>query len=156
MYAARHRHATRDYDGPMDGKRVGGCLCGAVRYEVRGEITHETLCHCTSCRLANAAPVVAWFSVRPEAFHLTKGTLKSFASSPGVVRSFCGGCGTPLTYRRDGLHELDVTTCSLDDPESAPPRDHTFTRSALAWAAVEDGLPRYPALRDGPEGEPPK
>ncbi|RYF17487.1 MAG: GFA family protein [Comamonadaceae bacterium] len=140
----------------MDAKRVGGCLCGAVRYEVRGEITQETLCHCTSCRRANAAPVVAWFSVPPEAFRLTKGMLKSFSSSPGVVRSFCGECGTPITYQRDGLHELDVTTCSLDDPESAPPRDHTFVRSALAWAPVEDGLPRYPALRDEAEGSPPK
>ena len=159
MYAAHptsSRHDPRDYDGLMDAKRVGGCLCGAVRYEVRGEITHETLCHCTFCRRANAAPVVAWFSVRPEAFHLTKGTLKSFSSSPGVVRSFCGECGTPITYQRDGLHELDVTTCSLDDPESAPPRDHTFTRSALAWASVKDGLPRYPTLRDDPEGFPPK
>ncbi len=136
----------------MNGKRVGGCLCGAVRYEVLGEITHETLCHCTDCRRAHAAPVVAWFSVRPEAFRLTKGLLKSFASSPGVLRSFCGECGTPLTYQRDGLDELDVTTCSLDDPESAPPRDHTFVRSALAWAPVEDGLPRYSALRD-PSGD---
>lgn len=134
----------------MNGKRVGGCLCGAVRYEVLGEITHETLCHCTDCRRAHAAPVVAWFSVRPEAFRLTKGLLKSFASSPGVLRSFCGECGTPLTYQRDGLNELDVTACSLDDPESAPPRDHTFVRSALAWAPVEDGLPRYATLREKP------
>jgi hypothetical protein len=135
---------------------MGGCLCGAVRYEVRGEIAHETLCHCTFCRRASAAPVVAWFSVRPEAFRLTKGALKSFRSSPGVVRSFCGDCGTPITYQRDGLNEVDVTTCSLDDPESASPRDHTFARSALGWAPVEDGLPRYPTLRDPQEALPPK
>lgn len=131
----------------MDARRVGGCQCGAVRYEVQGDIAHETLCHCTFCRRVSAAPVVAWFSVRPEAFRVTKGALKTFQSSPGVVRSFCGDCGTPITYQRDGLDELDVTTCSLDNPESAPPRDHTFTRSALGWAAVEDGLPRYEALR---------
>lgn len=142
---------TRDYDGPMDSRRTGGCQCGAVRYEVRGEITHETLCHCSFCRRASAAPVVAWFSVRPEAFRVTRGGMKIFRSSPGVARSFCGDCGTPLTYQRDGLDELDVTTCSLDDPESAPPRDHTFTRSALGWAPVEDGLPRYPTLREAPE-----
>lgn len=140
----------------MEQKRGGGCLCGAVRYEVNGAITHETLCHCTSCRRAAAAPVVAWFSVRPEAFRLVQGRLKSFRSSPGVIRRFCVECGTPITYQRDGLEEVDVTTCSLDDPESAPPRDHTFTRSALAWAPVEDGLPRFPALREYPQSPVPK
>lgn len=140
----------------MDAARVGGCQCGAVRYEVRGAISNETLCHCTFCRRVSGAPVVAWFSVPPDAFRLTRGRMKTFPSSPGVVRSFCADCGTPLTYQRDGLEELDVTTCSLDDPESAPPRDHTFTRSALGWAPVDDGLPRYPALREPPEGVPPK
>ena len=132
----------------MNDKRSGGCLCGAVRYEVRGVPMHETLCHCTFCRRASGAPVVAWFSMRPEAFQVTKGQLKSFHSSSLVVRSFCGDCGTPISYQRDGLNELDVTTCSLDDPESVPPRDHTFAGSALTWAPIEDGLPRHAALRE--------
>jgi hypothetical protein len=131
----------------MNDKRSGGCLCGAVRYEVRGVLMHETLCHCTFCRRVSGAPVVAWFSVRPEAFRVTKGQLKNFRSSPFAVRGFCADCGTPVSYQRDGLNEMDVTTCSLDDPESVPPRDHTFVRSALTWAPIEDGLPRHAALR---------
>ena len=132
----------------MNTPRLGGCQCGAVRYEVHGEPFHQTLCHCTDCRRTSGAPVVAWFSVPPEAFNVTQGELQRFRSSPQVVRSFCGLCGTPVTYQREGLAEIDVTTCSLDDPESVPPRDHTFVRSALGWAAVEDGLPRYAATRD--------
>jgi hypothetical protein len=131
----------------MDAKLEGGCQCGAVRYQVAGAVTHETLCHCTHCRRASAAPVVAWFSVRPEAFALTQGRLKFFRSSPEVARGFCADCGTPITYQRDGLGEVDVTTCSLDNPESTPPRDHTFTRSALPWAPVEDSLPRHATTR---------
>jgi len=31
-----------------------------------------------------------------------------------------------LTFEHeDFLDEIDVTTCSLDDPERVPPRDHT-------------------------------
>ena len=147
---ARSRRVDLAYHCSMSAKRVGGCQCGAVRYEVRGKVTHQTLCHCTFCRRASAAPVVAWFSAAPHAFLVTAGELRTFSSSPGVVRSFCGNCGTPLTYQRDGLHEIDVTTCSLDDPESEPPLDHTFTQSALVWAPVEDGLPRHRTLRQGP------
>lgn len=131
----------------MNTTRSGGCQCGAVRYEVHGTPMHETLCHCTFCRRASAAPVVAWLSVRPGEFRVTQGALKRYRSSAFAVRSFCADCGTQLTYQRDGLDELDVTTCSLDEPESVPPRDHTFVRSALGWALVDDGLPRHATLR---------
>ena len=30
--------------------RVGGCQCGAVRYEVEGDSLRVGLCHCTDCR----------------------------------------------------------------------------------------------------------
>ena len=29
---------------------TGGCLCGAVRYEVRGPLRDVLICHCTECR----------------------------------------------------------------------------------------------------------
>jgi hypothetical protein len=44
--------------------------------------------------------------------------------------------------------QLDITTCSLDEPEHVPPRDHTFLRSKLSWVKLADGLPAYPAARD--------
>jgi len=30
--------------------RTGGCLCGAVRYEVRGALRPIVMCHCSQCR----------------------------------------------------------------------------------------------------------
>ena len=38
----------------------GGCLCGAIRYRVRGAPLSTTLCHCRSCRLACGGPTLAW------------------------------------------------------------------------------------------------
>ena len=126
---------------------AGGCRCGAVRYALLAVPTHRTLCHCSDCRRANAAPVVAWCSVLPAAFRFTQGEPTQFRASPQVTRTFCGRCGTPLTYRHEALGEIDVTICSLDDPEAVPPEDHTFARSALRWAPVEDGLPRHATTR---------
>lgn len=45
------------------------------------------------------------------------------------------------------VQEIDVTTCSLDDPQALPPLDHTFTRSKLAWVKLADHLPEYPGGR---------
>jgi hypothetical protein len=70
-------------------------------------------------------------------------------SSPRVERGFCLACGTPLTYRNDACpDEVDVTTCSLDDPETASPQDHTFASQRLPWTRIDDTFPVYPRLRE--------
>lgn len=122
----------------------GGCYCGAVRYEVAGQALNGTICHCADCRRVSGAPCVAWFSVAASRFRVTLGGALEFRSSPSVTRSFCPQCGTPLTYRRDDeADSIDITTCSLDQPELAAPADHTFTHSRLSWLKLADGLPRF-------------
>jgi hypothetical protein len=131
----------------------GGCSCGTVRYEADDEPFHLTLCHCTDCRRAAGAPAVAWFSVRAQALRWTHGAPATHRSSPHVERGFCGRCGTALSYRNDAYpDEIDVTTCSLDDPEGVPPRDHTFASHRLNWLKLADDLPRYPRTRAEGEG----
>jgi hypothetical protein len=126
----------------------GGCFCGRIRYEVTGKPFHETSCHCSMCRRTTGAPFVAWFSVRPSELHFLMGEPARFRSSARATRSFCGHCGTQLTFQSDDWpDEIDVTTCSLDDPEAVPPRDHTRASSRLRWIRLCDGLAEYPETR---------
>jgi hypothetical protein len=126
----------------------GGCLCGAVRYRALGPAGSPTLCHCRSCRRASGAPAVAWVTFPSPGFAFVRGEPARYRSSPPVVRSFCGACGTPLTYEHaDEPDGVDVTTASLDAPEAAPPADHTWTRERIAWLRLGDGLPEYPRRR---------
>jgi hypothetical protein len=111
----------------------GGCHCGRIRYRIVGAPYHQTLCHCAICRRTSGAPAVAWFSVSTGAFEFLHGTVKHYRSSNAATRSFCGDCGTQLSFQSDGTSEVDVTTCSLDRPDDLPPQDQTFTRSRLAW-----------------------
>ena len=61
-----------------------------------------------------------------------------------ATRSFCPDCGTPLTFEHEDFpDEIDVTTCSLDRPELARPKDHTWTSSKVSWLTLTDGLPDY-------------
>lgn len=123
---------------------AGGCFCGAVRYEAEAPATNSTWCHCSMCRELSGAPSMAWFSVPRVQFRYVRGRPSTYHSSPGVTREFCGACGTQLTFADErSPRELDVTTCSLDDPEALPPQDHTFAGSRLHWEAISDDLPRY-------------
>jgi hypothetical protein len=122
----------------------GGCFCGAIRYQAAGAPFHQTSCHCSMCRRAAGAPLVAWFSVPRSSFRFVQGAPTRYRSSAKATRSFCPRCGTQLTFEGDATpDELDVTTCSLDDPERVPPADHVYTSTRLAWVKLADGLPEY-------------
>ena len=126
----------------------GHCLCGAIRYEAAGKVTNETVCHCSMCRRAAGLPMVGWFTVPRASYRVVAGEPASYRSSKQAVRTFCAACGTPLTFASTRFpDEIDVTTCSLDDPEAAPPRDHTRASTKLSWVKLADGLPVYPEQR---------
>ena len=115
----------------------GGCFCRRVRYEVTGIPFDETNCHCSICRRTTGAPFVAWFSVNPSEFRLASGRSSRFRSSVNAIRSFCGHCGTQLTFQSDDCSgAIDITTCSLDHPEAVAPRDHTHMAQKVALGFV--------------------
>jgi hypothetical protein len=129
----------------------GGCFCGAVRYFASGKCTNTMVCHCQSCRRVAAAPVVAWVTFSSREFRFTKGKPREFRSTPAVLRSFCGDCGTPLTYRHDKQPgTLDITTASLDEPERFPPTHHSWLANDLRWVKFGDGLPTFQEFRPQP------
>ena len=129
---------------------TGGCHCGQIRYRADAATSNETSCHCSICRLTTGAPFVAWFSVPRKAFQFTQGSPKRYSSSVQGRRSFCPNCGTQLTFEHvDFADEIDVTTCSLDDPERVPPKDHIHTSTRLSWVKLADRLPAFAEARDG-------
>lgn len=127
----------------------GGCLCGAVRYRAHGECSAPTLCHCPTCRRASGAPLVAWITVPLAGFAFTRGKPVEFRSSEPVTRTFCGACGTPLSYQSARTpDEIDVTIASADDPGLYAPRDHIWTGQGIGWMQGEDGRPRHRETRE--------
>ena len=121
----------------------GGCLCGAVRYEV-DRIFDVVYCHCSRCRKTSGAPVLACARVEPDAFRVTRGVPRVHRSSAEGDRCFCGDCGSALWFAgaRGGYFSVHVGT--LDDPEQAPPRAHICDETRLRWLALADDLPRFP------------
>ena len=91
-------------------ERGGGCLCGTVRFKVRGEPLRVGLCHCQDCRRTSGSPF-SFFSVWPRDTFSHTGDLSTFQG-----RSFCPTCGSRIVHLRSD--EAEVMVGSLDDGPS--------------------------------------
>ena len=107
-----------------DERVVGGCKCGAVRYEAIGKPFVVAYCHCTDCRGFTGAPVVAWVAFETQNVRFNKGERKIYESSPGRDWGFCDQCGTSLTWEGNAFdrHITEFHISTLDKPEEFVPR----------------------------------
>src|SRR5271165_3175703 len=97
---------------------TGGCLCGGVRYAVRGKLRDAVACHCSQCRRTTGTFVTAT-NVRNSDFALLAAdTLAWYRSSEGAERGFCSRCGGNLFWRHTtpGTSATAISAGSLDPP----------------------------------------
>lgn len=133
-----------------EGRVTGHCLCKAVVFEYDAAPKWTLYCHCESCRRAASAPAVVWISVPRASFRFAKGAPRTYQSSPGITRGFCGTCGSPLTYESERMpDEVHIYAAALADPTAVAPTLHVFAAEQLPWFEVADTLPRYAVTRAG-------
>jgi hypothetical protein len=124
---------------------TGGCQCGAVRYEVEGEMAHHALCHCKDCRASSGAPAVAWMAFPAAGFRVTQGEAVAFNSSGASIRHFCATCGTGLYFLNEQFLPgiVDIQSATLDDADSHAPGAQIQTAERLAYMARLNELPEF-------------
>src|SRR5512134_3207905 len=108
----------------------GSCLCGAVRFEIRGPLGAMSHCHCAMCRKAHGAAFGTYSRVQRSDFALLSGetSIRAYRSSPTVTRTFCGTCGSTLQWITDDRPDaLDIAIGTLDDDPGVRPSLHIFT-----------------------------
>jgi hypothetical protein len=126
----------------------GGCLCGAVRFEIRGPLGRMSHCHCSMCRKAHGAAFGTYARVARGDFALISGevAIQSYRSSPKVTRTFCRTCGSTLQWLSDEHSDaIDIAIGTLDDDPIVRPSLHIFVGSKAAWYEIADGLPQRDA-----------
>jgi hypothetical protein len=130
----------------------GRCLCGAVQFVARGAPRWVAHCHCDSCRRATSAPLTTYAGFAAEDVIWSGQSRARFNSSPGVERSFCARCGSPLSFagaRWPG--EIHLFVASFAEPGALTPEIHVHAGEQLPWLHLGDGLPRFATTpREGP------
>jgi hypothetical protein len=123
----------------------GGCLCSAIRFRISGEPTFSSICHCATCRRACGAPTVAWLTFDRGQVEILSGHLHTYRSSQGVVRQFCGTCGSQLSYESvESPTAIDITTASLDNPNLFPPTMEVWLEHRVSWQTADQTRAQYP------------
>ena len=124
----------------------GSCLCGEVQFTVSGSLEPIQICHCRQCRKAQGTPFVTNIPVAETSFSLTAGEslLRSFESSPGKQRVFCGNCGAPVYSRRaSDPGRLRLRAGLLDGELPVRAAFHIFAAHKANWWEIGDDLPRF-------------
>jgi hypothetical protein len=119
--------------------RTGGCACGQVRFEARGEPYRVGVCHCLTCRKALGAPF-NFYVVFPTESVTVSGDVKVFNSSEHGRRYSCQDCGSPIYSHYDKPDEIDLYGGSFDEPGLWQPTYELWTRRREPW------LPEFPSV----------
>ena len=99
---------------------TGGCYCGALRFEVSGEIPMRALCLCQTCQKISGGAGNLFVGIEASAFRYTQGEPRRFTregSGDSPTREFCGECGVHIAARSPKAPGgVVVKVGALDDP----------------------------------------
>ena len=121
--------------------RSGGCQCGAVRYELSGELGPLINCHCRFCRRAHGAAFATSMPITTSHLSMRSGEadVKQYRQ-----RYFCGVCGARLWNRLDDYPEVTVLmAATLDDEPTDEPVMHLNLESKAPWYTIRDDARGY-------------
>ena len=83
----------------MSAGKTGGCLCGAVRFELTEEPREYGACHCQMCRKFSGGIELS-LQVPPGGVTWTgEDNIQTYQSSDWAERGFCKTCGSSLFWR---------------------------------------------------------
>lgn len=125
----------------------GGCLCGAVKYEVTGVPQRFYHCHCSRCRKSSGTGHATNLMMSDAKLVFTSGEslLKQFKvpEAKRFTRQFCRNCGGSVARFVPETNAVVIPAGSLDDKIPIKPQARIFWDSRTDWSCDGDSLPRF-------------
>lgn len=123
----------------------GGCLCGAVAYEVKAPYLRFAHCYCSRCRKATGASHASNLYVSPERFTWTSGqdlvVRFDLPSAKSFATTFCRRCGGPLPHHTRSGREIIVPASRISvtplTPDTDSRRDILASGRAPAFVEIQ-------------------
>lgn len=132
----------------MSKPHIGGCACGAIRYEISGEPLAMNDCQCRDCQQRSGTGHGSYltFAGRKDVKLQGKASGWDIAGDNGNIKThaFCPTCGSPVYLTFKAMPDLfTVHAASLDDPGQYRPQMVTYGVRGHAWDHVDPALPKF-------------
>lgn len=125
----------------------GGCLCGAVKYEIHGPLYNVINCHCSKCRRVHGHFSAYASSNREDLKLVEQRGLKWYRSlkdeTPDVYRGFCQDCGSSLFWDAKGEPHMYISAGTLDPPTGLKTIGHIWLSQAGDYYELTDDVEKY-------------
>ena len=129
---------------------TGKCYCGAVTYEIEGDIDYIVHCHCRSCRRACGAAFYSAGFLPASRFSVTSGETQirefNFPENPSGARCFCGTCGGRLYIRLPVPGLINVAINTLEQEPQEYVGVHINVESKAPWDEIPEGREQYTTI----------
>ena len=123
---------------------TGRCYCGHTRVETSARPDAVAICHCEDCRRVTGAALPAFAAFHGAALTFTPDMGRYIEHVPGVRRSFCSRCGSPLAATFDYLPDrIYVPVGLLDFCPDLEPTLICHSAHALPWVTRIAALPHH-------------
>jgi hypothetical protein len=128
---------------------TGGCFCGALRYEISGEIPMRALCLCETCQKISGGAGNLFIGIEAGNFRYTQGEPRRFTRAEGApTRDFCGECGVHIAARSPKAPGgIVVKVGTLDDTSIFEgPKMVFWTQAKRSFHLIPDGVAAFNTL----------
>lgn len=127
---------------------IGGCACGAIRYEISAEPIFMNECQCRDCQQRSGTGHGSYltFAGREDVKLKGEATQWEVAGDSGGIKrhAFCPTCGSPVYLTFAAMPDFfTVHAASLDDPDRFKPQAVTYHMRGYAWDHLDPNLPKF-------------
>ena len=130
---------------------TGGCLCGAVRFEVTEPLVSSGYCHCTRCQRRTGTAASPGARIAPGSLRVLTGEehIRAYEPEEGFAKVFCTACGSSLWSRsQEDPDVISIRLGAFDGDPGIRPTYRQFVAYAAPWEPIpDDGLERFPESR---------
>ncbi len=138
----------------MSKSYVGGCACGAIRYEINDEPIFANHCQCRDCQHMSGTGHGSYLTFPSRAAVTLKGDAAHWgrAGDSGNIKTngFCPTCGSPVYLTFSAMPDFfTIHAASLDDPSQFKPQALTYAVRGHSWDHTDSALVSFEKMPVG-------
>lgn len=121
----------------------GSCLCGAVSFEVQGELEPAYACHCSQCRKQTGHFLASTEVPRARLTLHGEDKIAWYHASEKARRGFCARCGSVLFWDPIGRDSTWIAMGAFEKPTGIRFGRHVFVADKGDYYDIADCVPQF-------------